>query len=1293
MKKTLLLMVSMMLTTVSIFAQPTKPTVTYSSFANSVGETVYLYNVEAGLFLTGGNQWNTRACVVNNGVTGNGSNYTSYEDFLLGKAQVMGYKWEIGEENSQTVDDVEVTCFSFGNRTTSNYLTADNPDGIWVDGATNRPYSGWYINDLGDNTFELCYTTIKGKFGLTRFGNGDTNTYIEEGGYTTWAVVSEAEYERVQPLLNVYYVATKLNELVESAKALNIEVDYDSYDAIFQDEASTRDDYVAAIELLVPIVSLGESINEMKALDATYDVSSFVAIYQDAEATVESISNATSVLKAVIALKKALAEAQALDATHDYSAYEALYNGSSATSAVDDITTATAIVNAYASLKKALDEATAAYPDCDFSPVKAVYDTAENTTDALAEAEAQIDVIIVTTEINSATLEKPINMTSQLGYLEDLNAIAAGNGSLPKNGWTSTKQSGNFHINTWSIEGNSDGTNMTTPFIEYWKSAGNLLDDQKFYRDPTKDAFGITVPAGAYKITANIRLYNESGAEYMKGAYLFGNLNRTSLTTEGIEDQSNAIDGAVYGTYSGMLLYWKDSFETYAIVPEADNFIFGVQTEGANFNWAASKDWKVYYLGNSFESLDYVRNNTQLLADAYDDNTIAQKSLLSEYNTAVAAYNSANTSEDIIAAYQTIGELVDSVVANAAAYQAYKEKVEYVRTYLSEHDDITGDDVDLCADYVDESLGATEPDETYPNGNAEYILENCLLSTEEISAETTFLDDLLQNAIKNGLADGSDLTDLITNPGFEEAGGKGWSLDTSAGGTKSLTNWHGGNADNYCAEAYEQKFDVYQTIEGVPNGLYEVSVQAFYRTGTNENAYNAYKSDPTMEGDAKVYSYVYLNEFATPVKNSMEILFTENLANNCVEVGTDDEGNKLYCLNGMTSASTAFSFEDESQNFTQKVYGLVTDGKIRLGIRNLENNGSYTWTLWDNFKLKFRAKNVEALQAVLPNYTEQLASYRETYGNDEYMTNPAIGDAENVLAEYEGFDSEDGDELYNALIAVNDALNAAKANVAAVEAYIAVKDKISDVLNDGIYNAKNYSEYEDFILTEMEDYYDLSTAQLIAQTEKAQAVLEALQEPEWENATPDAPIDVTVKIINNGFETGDLTGWTDSGTINAQAQSNTSFDNKQGGYYCEKWHVNGTVDINQTVAKLPAGTYELSAYVYSSADDCYLYVNDEEVNVTTSQLYTVTFYLAEESNEAKFGVKWSDTGDKWTCLDEFTLTYFGSDNVTGIENVTSPAVAAPSAIYSVSGARLNGLQKGLNIVKFSNGTVKKVFVK
>lgn len=138
-------------------------------------------------------------------------------------------------------------------------------------------------------------------------------------------------------------------------------------------------------------------------------------------------------------------------------------------------------------------------------------------------------------------------------------------------------------------------------------------------------------------------------------------------------------------------------------------------------------------------------------------------------------------------------------------------------------------------------------------------------------------------------------------------------------------------------------------------------------------------------------------------------------------------------------------------------------------------------------------------------------------------------------------------------------------------------------------------------------------------------------------------IELTSLITNPGFETGNTNGWNNDGAITANAQDNSSFDNKQGTYYAERWHVSGTIDINQTVASLPAGIYKIEAYMYSDVNDAKLYVNSTEVSVSTSGKYTATVEIADKGS-IKMGASCTLTNSTWICLDAFTLTYIGTVN-------------------------------------------------
>lgn len=1390
MKKSVLLFVSLLLATVSAIAQPAKPEVSYADWASVEEKTeIYFYNVEAGMFLTAGSSWGTRATLI--GI----KDKNTYNDLLADASGFKGNKWLIAAAEESRGGK---NCYMFENKSGSNYLSADTKDGIWVDGGTDRPVVGWYIaKNNGDKTFQLGYmlktekkdaegNTVKdgdnivyeyssmGIFGVQKFEEGDLNTYIDESeAYSTWAIVDGTEYERVQPLFQAYYAGISLQNFINEAKKQGINADFSPYEALLAKDGVTYKELQDAINKISPAVELGKAITKAKEFDGSRSWEKFEKIYANTESTVTELNDATALVNSLVALKTAINAGIDLDQAHDYSASTAIYNSDDSKKA--DVDTETTRVNAFVSLKKKLDEATAGYPAVDFSEAKTAYDNTQSDAKTLAEAEAKIGELQDAYDIAHATVDKPGDITSQLTNVDGSSATD----------WTRTwlgdGRAGDFHLNTWSVEGNNnaDGTNMVVNFLEDWVAKGNTLSDQKFQRNPVK------VAPGAYKITANIRVYNESGADYMKGAYLFGNVSRNSLFANEDEAQTNAVEGAKYNTYNNMLNYWKDGFETYAIVPKDGTLTFGVMIENANYNWVAAKNFRVYYMGDSYESLDYVRKNSDMFAQPFPEETFAMQQLLDDYNNAIPNYGKAQNAEELLDAVQKLVSLSESVQNNANAYKAYKDRVDGLKAGIENGEiDLDGPDADILFDYLDdlgEELGPdseTAVEYGFKNGYSAYIIANRLLKTEEITEELEFLNKLYDAAVRTSLKDGTDLTNLIVNPGFEEelvdGKGKGWSLDTSKGGTGSLTNWRGGDSDgkNYCAEAYEQNFDVYQEIEGVKDGIYEVSVQAFYRGGWPEAAWNNYKKDPEMKGDAKVYSEVYLNEFSTPIRNVMEITlddvsqFTskDNYSSFAV-TGEGGETTNVFVPNGMASASTSFSLEDPEKNYTMSAYGLVTDGKIRLGIRRLTTppSNAGTWTLWDNFKLTYRAKNPELAAQVLDAKAKELNELLTT--SEENMTDPVIQNSVYAYTESQKTDLSDAAK-YEVLIETNDAIVAAKENIQQVgayktanEAYQAACDELEKV--DESQEAEIWNQIDEMD-NELEGdaFRSLSTEDLVTLiakvedfTKEVQAAIDdiklAQKVAEMADATDDKPYDATSWIINPDMEDASQDSNADASKKMAgwdfwKAKGNGPVKGSDGinGRSLEAW--SGTIGAEleftayQTLTGLPAGKYKLSAKAANASNgvvaDETLWADPEkaatgraylcailsdgenekavstpvEPNVgsaTTANTYTVTFTV-EEGNDVKIGFQSIGTMPfRWFMCDDFTLTYYGTESakvdstdegdVVAIEGVeeAAPATKAIAGIYNASGAKIATLQQGINIVKYTDGSVKKIFVK
>lgn len=917
-------------------------------------------------------------------------------------------------------------------------------------------------------------------------------------------------------------------------------------------------------------------------------------------------------------------------------------------------------VSAYgaaAALKAAIDQAKAEYPAVDFSAVENVYNNTASTAQELKDAQAKIDPIIAEYKATLATFDNPSDMTTLIGDGSKFDPWTQE--------FTGSGKEGDKATNTWSTEANdgADGTDMVTPFCQVWRPSGTLLSDQKIFQK-------INLAPGLYKFTVNARVYSEAGKlDAFEGVKMFFGNDSIDLQEE------------TPITYSGKksVLWSKDKFTIIAVVEEAGDIELGFDIKDANFNWISFKQTSLTYYGNEDVAANSVKLAQQAASYEKMEDVAANPGLVQAYNDAVDAFQAAQTVAEVKAAIATLKAAKNDIDANIAAYKTLYEKFDVWANYLIINEGLSGDTWSDFCDFMeseDEIEGYPTPNPTVIKDNEDYSL-----LTPEIDEYIKKVDSLYSHAVATSLTPGANCTDMLVNPSFATGDFTGWTYKEGELGDKNV-------------ECYEQVVDIYQIVKDVPDGIYSVSVQAFERPAGNKN----------YDGSEPSKVFLFMNDFQTPVMNIVkDALPVEEAVDsvNCLITNVNAEG-KLdypsdycgewdgyewgYVPNSVTGARFAF----EAGRYTQKVYGLVEGGEMKLGLTS--NGEKAHWVLWANFQLIYEGKTEEALVPVLEGLMANMEDFLEENGDN--MNNVALTALQDaVAAANEAYKSTDVEVLWEGVIAANKAMADARVNAKAYQAFAAAVEEMMETA-DSYYDEASLKAQTAF--DGMKDVVadDLTAEEIDALTIKVKEVTALLKIPAYDTASDATPVDMTSVIVNNGFEAGNLSGWTNSGTIEGQSQNNTAFDNKQGEHYAEKWHVNGTVDINQTVSNLPAGTYDITAYAYSSATDCVLYANDGSVAVTTSGLYTVTVKL-EEGADLKFGVSWSDSGDKWTCMDEFILTYYGTasekeETSTDIEGVEGSNAAVPVAIYTISGAQVSSLQNGVNIIKYSDGSTKKV---
>lgn len=148
------------------------------------------------------------------------------------------------------------------------------------------------------------------------------------------------------------------------------------------------------------------------------------------------------------------------------------------------------------------------------------------------------------------------------------------------------------------------------------------------------------------------------------------------------------------------------------------------------------------------------------------------------------------------------------------------------------------------------------------------------------------------------------------------------------------------------------------------------------------------------------------------------------------------------------------------------------------------------------------------------------------------------------------------------------------------------------------------------------------------------------------------------------------------------------------------------VDGNKYTAAESKSAYNDWLFISPAQKDAYVeytksfndldgYLKNEKVVKETTLLDKIKEVLAQVSSaNHSFDTYEGDNGDKVTLANIIKEVEDFLNTTTGIETI-KPANgnAETAAIYNVNGVRQNSLSKGINIVKMSDGTVKKVIKK
>ena len=483
-----------------------------------------------------------------------------------------------------------------------------------------------------------------------------------------------------------------------------------------------------------------------------------------------------------------------------------------------------------------------------------------------------------------------------------------------------------------------------------------------------------------------------------------------------------------------------------------------------------------------------------------------------------AAYN------DWLAAVEASGISVDAFNAAVAIYEAAMRLKEVI-------DGAEAIGADVAAEIL-----------VYNNTNSTLDELNAAITSAEAAIEKR-KQEQAQSEYENATVENPvDVTSLfIKNPSYDNNKNDGW--DGDAPGFQSYTN----------AEFYQKVFDTHQSMTGLREGIYVLSLQAFYRPGWGDSSgYTAYVNKDQQIYDVKMYANSGSNSFSKPIVTAYEGAGEKVGQGSETEVPTAD-GTTIYIPNDMNSAAGYFA---AGRYYNSTLFEAEADNTITIGLKNSKSVAG-NWVIYDNWKLIYMGAGDDAYKSLATAVSNSLPDYSNL--DESVVYTQSVLDA--YLATKAALANTTGKDAIKAAIAT------AKEAAAAIELNIELWQKYQDLCKKAMQVAANedYNESARESLADYEmDLADNLNARVLT-NEELQALCDEI-EAAIDNAirTPKDGADVTSYLVNADFSTNDDTGWTGRSSITDIAHS------------CAEAYEKKDFDLYQVVKDAPLGVYEIS---------------------------------------------------------------------------------------------------------------------
>lgn len=227
----------------------------------------------------------------------------------------------------------------------------------------------------------------------------------------------------------------------------------------------------------------------------------------------------------------------------------------------------------YETLTSELGNANALLDSTMSSAAKATLNSAITTAQSITESSESSAISSALTQLEAAMETAETSIASYNVILGDTKAESS------LDNWTRDANGAQFVVNTWSDQGKTDGSNMTTPFVQEWTGSAYTLDDGNIYYTLNG------VDPGIYSASVLVRVMSEAGKD------IEGKVNVSLNDGTAVEVVANATDGTYTNTNTNVVEKCKYATVTVVGVVGDDGVLKLTTTlAGANYNWIAFKN-------------------------------------------------------------------------------------------------------------------------------------------------------------------------------------------------------------------------------------------------------------------------------------------------------------------------------------------------------------------------------------------------------------------------------------------------------------------------------------------------------------------------------------------------------------------------------------------------------------------------------------------------------------------------------------------------------------------------------